>query len=317
MSRRLLVAIVVAVVAVVAPSGSTASADEPAWASGVSDARKQRARTLLDAGNALFVDNNYAEALATYRDALVAWDHPAIRFNVVRCLILLERPLEAWDNLELALRYGAEPLEPAVYEEAVSFRKQLAKQIGRIEITCEQVGVKLVLDGAPLATCPAREARRLLPGPHAVVGSLAGYLTKSLEVIVVGGDRATAEISLVRLSDAARVTRRWPTWIPWVVAGTGAGVAALGGLVEIKAHSDENLYERSVARDCSTMACPVDPIVARLHDSAVSENRLGIAAMSIGLAALATGSVMLYLNRAHLDYDVSASSAMVRLRVAM
>jgi hypothetical protein len=295
----------------------SARADEPTWARGVSEDRKQHAHALLDAGNALFVDNNYAEALAKYREALAVWDHPAIRFNIVRCLILLERTIEAWDNLELALRYGAEPLEPTVFEEALAFRKLLAKQIGQLEVTCEQPGIKLVLDGAPLGTCPAHEARRLLPGPHAIVGSLAGYLTKSLEVVVVGGGRATAEISLVRLSDAARVTHRWPIWIPWLVAGAGAAVAGIGGLVEVKARSDQDLYQRSVARDCSMMACTPDPLVAGLHDSAVSENRLGIVAASLGLAAVVTGGVMLYLNRAHLDYDISAGAAIVRLRIAM
>jgi hypothetical protein len=300
-SGRLLVAIV----AVVTLAG-VARADDPKWSQGVSDERKQHAKALLDAGNALFVDNNYPDALAKYKEAIASWDHPAIRFNIVRCLVQLERPIEAWDNLVLALQFGAEPLEPNVYKEALGYRKLLANQIGELEVTCDQPGAKLVVDSTALATCPAREVRRVLPGPHVIVGSLAGYLTASQTVVVVGGSHEVARISLVRLSDAARVTHRWPSWIPWLLTASGAAIAGVGGLVEIKARSDQNLYERSVARDCTMTACTPDAVVAGLHDSAISENRLGIATISLGLAAVVAGGVMVYLNRGHLDYDAAS-----------
>ncbi len=92
------------------------------WADGVTDAQKAAARTRLDAGNARFLDKKYGEALEQYRQAVAIWDHPAIRFNMVRCLIQLERPVDAYDNLVLALTYGAAPLEEAVYLEARSTR---------------------------------------------------------------------------------------------------------------------------------------------------------------------------------------------------
>ena len=309
MPGRLLVAIVALLI-----SHASARADD--WSTGVSEDRKAHAHELLEAGNALFVDNNYADALAKYREAIAVWDHPAIRFNIVRCLVQLERPIEAWDNLEAALRYGAGALEPAVYEEALAFKRLLAHQIGHIEIRCTQPGAKIVLDGDTLGTCPAVETRRVLPGTHVVVGSLAGYLTRSQDVVVVGGGDAHADISLIRLSDAAHVTHRWPIWIPWVVAGAGAAVAGIGGLVELKARSDQDLYERTVTKQCSSMACD-DPALVGLHDSAVSENRFAIGMMSLGIAAVATGGVLLYMNRAQVDYDVSATGAIVRLRVAM
>src|SRR5689334_16489633 len=105
---------VVTAIAVAAPRA--ARADQP-WAVGVSAEHKAQAQTLLEAGNAQFLERKYPEALATYQQALAIWDHPAIRFNVVRCLIQLGRPVEAYDNLEIALRYGEAPLESSVYEE--------------------------------------------------------------------------------------------------------------------------------------------------------------------------------------------------------
>ncbi|MDB4956155.1 MAG: hypothetical protein JWO36_3724, partial [Myxococcales bacterium] len=100
--------------------------DVPPWAAGVSDAHKKSAKTLLDSGNVLFLGHDYVAALEQYKQAVAAWDHPAIRFNIVRCLIQLDRSLDAFDNLQLALKYGAAPLEAAVYNEALAYQKLLA-----------------------------------------------------------------------------------------------------------------------------------------------------------------------------------------------
>ncbi len=66
---------------------SVARADDQPWAAGVTDQQKAEAKTHLDEGNALFLKKSYKEALEAYRLAIKSWDHPAIRFNIVRCLI--------------------------------------------------------------------------------------------------------------------------------------------------------------------------------------------------------------------------------------
>ena len=163
-----------------------ASADDAPWTTGVTAEQKETARYLLDAGNTLFLAHDYAAALDKYRQALAVWDHPAIRFNVVRCLIQLDRTVEAADNLKLALKYGAAPLEEAVYNEALAYEKLLANQIGDLDVSCSQAGAVVTLDGQPLLTCPGTQTRRVAPGRHQLVGSQEGFLTKSTEV---DGDR--------------------------------------------------------------------------------------------------------------------------------
>src|SRR3954465_1572782 len=106
------------------------------WAQGVTDEQKAQAKELLDAGNALLLDKKYVEALDKYTAAVAVWDHPAIRFNMVRCLIQLGRNLEAYDNLQLALKYDAAPLEKTVYDEALAYQKLLETQIGDIKVSC-------------------------------------------------------------------------------------------------------------------------------------------------------------------------------------
>jgi len=274
-----------------------ARADTPPWAVGVSDAQKAKAQQLLDAGNQQFLDKSYAAALDNYKAAIAVWDHPAIRFNIVRCLIQLDRPVEAAENLELALKYGAAPLEEAVYAEALAYKKLLAAQIADLDIKCEQDGVHLTLDGQPLATCPAHEQRRVSPGSHQIVGAKDGFVPRTVEIVVLGGKRQDVAIALVPLSQATHVVHRWQTWIPWAVFGGGLAVAGVGGLVELKASSDMAAYDRTVTHDCAITGCAPGTIDHTLEHTATLENRIAIGVMTVGLAAAATGAAMLYMNR--------------------
>ena len=118
----------------------------------MSATKKADAKALLAAGKALFLEHKYAEPLESYKQAIAEWDHPAIRFNIVRCLIQLDRAVEASENLDAALKYGATPLEDTVYAEAIAYQKLLANQTGELEVSCEQ-------RGAVIAS--ARNPRRL------------------------------------------------------------------------------------------------------------------------------------------------------------
>lgn len=295
-----LVAFVVAFVVGLA----AAYADPTPWSAGVTEAQKAQAKVALDEGNALFLDKKYGEALARYQTAIASWDHPAIRFNVVRCLIQLDRPVEASDNLKLALKYGAAPLEEAVYTEALSYEKLLANQIGELAITCTQPGVKLTLDGQPLATCPAKEQRRVTPGSHQLVGVKDGFLTRTLELVIVGGKAQAVSISLDPASKAARIEHRWPTWVPWVVFGGGFAVAGIGGVLNLSAAGDMDSYDLIVQQQCAERACTEEELAPfrSLEEDAELKSKVAIGVMIAGAGTIATGAVLLYLNRGRTVY---------------
>src|SRR5687768_16838564 len=114
--RRVLALLTTASLMMVAPPAR--ADDETPWSQGVTAAQRETAQRLLEEGNDLFVENKHREALAKYEEAVASWDHPAIRFNMVRALIALDRPLEAYESVLKALAHGAAPLEPEVYTEA-------------------------------------------------------------------------------------------------------------------------------------------------------------------------------------------------------
>jgi PEGA domain len=270
------------------------------WSVGVTAAQKDAAHALLDAGNALFLQRDYAGALEQYRKAVAQWDHPAIRFNIVRCLIQLDRSVEAADNLKLALEYGAAPLEDAVYSEALAYQKLLAKQIADVAVSCAQAGVSVSLDGQPLLACPGTQTRRVAPGRHQLVGSKDGFLTKTSDVVIAGGETQTVSVELVPLS-AATISHRWAEWKPWVVLGSGLVVLGVGGLVEYQSSQDMAEFDREIAVACAGTGCgpgrPIPPSVASEQTRAKRENDIAIGVMSLGVAAAAAGGVLLYMNR--------------------
>jgi hypothetical protein len=87
------------------------------------------------------------------------------------------------------------------------------------------------------------------------------------------------------------------------VFGAGFAVAGLGGVFELNAASYRDAYDRAVARTCEPVACPrgtsIDP-----HDLARESlyNWIALGVISAGIATIATGAAMLYVNRGRTIY---------------
>jgi hypothetical protein len=310
----------IALAAALLAGAGAARADEP-WAIGVTDEQKRQAQALLDEGNTRFLDGHYPDALAIYRRALAIWDHPAIRFNIVRCLIQLERPVEAYDELEQALRFGHRPLAEAVYQEALGYQKLLAGQIAELEVRCRQPDVAVTIDGQHVLTCPGQARRRFAPGTHQVVARRAGYLTLTRDVIVLPAAPQQVDVTLVSMAAASVTVRRWAWWKPWAVVGGGAAVALIGGLVEWRASADYDEYDRVIAVECGQVGCDQEPAAAaELRARARLEDRIGVATLAVGGVGLAVGAALAVLNRGRIELPsveimpaAGGASAVVRL----
>jgi hypothetical protein len=282
------------------------------WSQGVSEKQKADAKVALDEGNRLYLATEYKTAAEKYELALKSWNHPAIRFNYVRSLVQLGRNAEAGDNLQQALQYGKEPFTDEVYQEVLSYQKLLANQFGEIEVGCKQDGAKLTFDGKPfIEKCPGKQKARVAPGKHAVVATADGFMTKEMPVIVIGGAQQNVDVELVPLDKAAKVVHRWPTWIPWVVFGSGLAVAGFGVLLEVDARGQMSDYDQQVAIQCATMGCDLrNPMPGSIEESLVnqregaeSRDRLAVGVIAVGAVGAAIGGVMLFMNRGRTVYE--------------
>lgn len=309
-----------------APVERPAEKLEP-WRVGVSPENVAAANALLATATEQFVQRQYLEALETYRKALALWDHPALHFDVARCLVELDRPIEAAEHLERALAYGKNPLGDHLYADALEYQKLLAMQIGEVVVKCAVRGVEVAVDGRAVASCPAEQFIRLAPGEHFVVGTKQGYLTETKKVSVFGGKRAVVTIAPVPLDQAGEEVRRWPLIVPWTVVGGGVVLGGIGGLLRWQATNDMASYDTAIRQGCRGTGCSLAPALPAcaalpggcgvssmsavnesLRHRAIQENRFAIGVGAIGIAALITGGVLLYLDRAERIYPIVDSA---------
>lgn len=301
MTRRLMM-IAVAVL-LLAPDAARGQ-DRP-WAAGVSDEQQQQALRLLEEGNRQFELAQRAMALATYRRALAVWDHPAIRYNIAVALIDQDQPLEAYENLELALRYGPEALLEDQHAQGLTYRKLLLGQLAQLRVVCGEPGARVLLDGRELLVGPGEVMRVLLPGEHSLVATKTDYLTTTRTVNLVAGRVETANLALVAAPRVVETRRRWAAWKPWAVVGAGAAVALADVPLRLVAASTMDDYERAFTAACPQGCVEAEiPSAARdLRSRARLQSGVAIALFAAGGATLAGGVVWMIANESRPVHD--------------
>jgi len=207
-----------------APPPPTPAVEKP-WAKGVTPAKRTEALSWFREGNEFFEQSKYGQALVKYQEAIQHWDHPSIQFNLTVCLVHLDRPLEAAQTLERALRFGQGSLSAKLYQEALTYQRLLQGQLARLEVVCSAPGAQVSLDGKPFFSGPGSRKATLLPGDHQVVVSKAGFLTITRSLILFSGRDHRVELKLVPLGTGGRVMKKrwrrpprsspaapWPRW---------------------------------------------------------------------------------------------------------
>ncbi len=293
------------IVAALSAISVPAAADDKPWAAGVSAEHQQAALALYNEGNKAFEQAEYKNALETYARALVLWDHPQIRYNVAVCLINLDRPVEAYDNLERAMRFGEAPLGPDLWKQGQSYEKLLAGRIAEIQVEA-QPGAAVSLDGKPLAG----PQQRVLTGDHQIVVEKPHYQTETRTIRLNAGDHITIKIELQPIAVARTLRRRWARWVPWTVLGAGAAVGVVGVPVLVAAGSSFDRYDAAVTADCPHGCLAGDPASAHIADlksHAEFQNTAAISLFAVGGAIAATGFVMVIANQPHLVTPVVGS----------
>lgn len=285
-------------------AGAGGSADKP-WAAGVSEAEQTLALSIYKEGNAEFEESRYAQALTKYREAVKHWDHPAIRFNMAVSLVNLDQPLEAYDALEHALKYGDAPLGADAYAQGLTYKKLLEGQLTHLRVTSDIPGAEVSLDGKPLLSGPGDVTQLLTPGAHQLVASKAGFLTETTPLVLLPGKETSHAVKLLPLKVSTKLVRRWKASTPWLVVGLGAGLVAVGGVAEYLAHQEYATYDQLVAAQCPNGCGPmmpdgmtaVAPSTQSHKTTGLVENVAGVSLLAVGGSVAIAGLVGVYLNQ--------------------
>jgi tetratricopeptide (TPR) repeat protein len=287
----------VVIIALILGSHAAVADDKP-WEAGVPAAKQDAALALYKEGNAFFAQDQFKEALEKYVQALQIWDHPAIRYNAAVCNINLDRPLDAYEDLEAALRYGEPPLGADLYKQGLSYQKLLAGRIADVTIAPKQAA-KVTLDGHPLPTGTVN--RHVLIGDHQVVAEKPGYQTETKPVHVNAGDHVTIVIEMHAI-DRRVLERRYPRWVPWAVVSAGGAIALAGVPLLLGASSAYNRYDAGISASCPS-GCPPAPLPSQVASDRSHGNllrTLGYSAFGVGGALVASGVALIVLNQPRL-----------------
>lgn len=293
-----------------------AHADDRPWAAGVPEAEQTAALALYQAGNDEFVQQHYTEAMAKYREALKHWDHPGVQFNLAVCLIQLDQPVEAFEHLERALRFGEAALGADKLKQGEDYRKQLLASLARIDVTCTTPNAQVTLDGQQLAACPT--TRMVAPGQHQLVGRREGYSNSVRDITTTAG--ATTPIA-IELEPLAGPTKPPPHEIehhdtvePQPASHLGFYVMGAGGAVAVTAIAFDFLSVQP-ARDKLTES-------SSAYDTGLSSfktrRNIDIAMFVTGGVAIAAGAYLQFGRRDHgavVTPVATTTSAMVSLNV--
>lgn len=279
------------------------------WAVGISEGEQALALEMYVAGNAEFAESRFAQALAKYRNAITHWDHPAIRFNMVVCLINLGQPIEAREQLEKSLAFGVPPLGAEAHAQAITYGKLLDAQLTRLTVSCPEPGAQVTLDGKPLLTGPGSAARYLLPGEHQVVATKPGMQASLRAVTLTAGTPAAIELrpSMGRTA-RSQMVRRWATWKPWTVLGSSGAILGLGALAYFAASRDFADYDRAVSARCP-MGCGAMMLaeygLVDKKQRAEREQVIAITLFIVGGGAAVAGIVGILLNQPRMKLEAS------------
>ena len=269
------------------------------WAEGVSAEQQEAARVLFEEGNALLRESLFPQAVKKYREALEHWDHPGIHFNLSLALLNLDQPIAVYRSLEKAMAYGEGPLDKEKLERAQRYHELVSKQIGTVEITCDEPQAKVTLDGRPVLTGPGTYKNLVVVGEHQIVATKSGYINKTIDFVIDPAEQEQVQISLISIADMTVSKRRWPQWMPWAVVGTGAAVLAVGGALHGQSSSSFASFDEDFDTRCMNGGCNDNeiPDLKDKLDSAERQQQIAVASYVVGGAALVGGLVLVFVNR--------------------
>jgi hypothetical protein len=271
------------------------SAGHRPWQVGVSAEQRARAEQEFLAGNSRFEQSDYAGAAVHYRAALATWQHPSIQFNLAVCLINLDKPVEAYDQLQGSLRFGRDGLRDH-FDEANNYARLLLGRISTLEIAIPP-GAQVTLDGAPVVgeAGAARVTLRLAPGRHSLVARKAEFELWSKDLVLVPGETAREVIEL--RAPRTRTVRRWSTRLPWWTLAGGALLAGVGA-ASFRYGSERHEDVIAQSRACAEfVGCSNAAELRRREDRALRYRNAGLAGLAVGATAVVTGVVLLVLNQ--------------------
>jgi hypothetical protein len=259
------------------------------------------------AGQRLFLEKRYEEALPLFEESFRLQRSPNSRLYIARCLAELGELLSAYETYREVVVLVSEVDQPAHYaatqmaasEERAALRQRLASI--RVTLSEPVAGLRLVIGGREVPQHETSEEHLADPGELTIETSAPGYRPASYTLLARGGQVADVFVMLARASATpyvpppqAPVVREVLVDHPgddwaWLSAGVGLAGIATWGAFGIQA---ERRYQR-ILPACRAGECPLDQVETGRRETLISNIGLGV-----GMAGLAGAGALWLWSRA-------------------
>jgi hypothetical protein len=164
-------------------------------ASGQTDADKKQAQALQVAGVRLMDHGDNRGALEKFEAAFRLFPSPKILFNMGRARNELGQADEAVNDFERFLD-EAPYAQKESRDEAERLIKALRPQLSYLDLTTDDVGSRIAVDGREIGTAPLARPLAVTPGPHEVHFDKAGMVAETRSVAPVAGQKLRVFVKL-------------------------------------------------------------------------------------------------------------------------
>lgn len=300
---------------------------------------KKAAQARYNEGAGLFARARYDEALESFKASYAVVASPNSQLMIARCLIELDKPLEAYvelERVEAAATQAAagDPRYAETADKAKTLRGELRAKLAVVRLSVvggadvASAGM-ITIDGVEVPAASWQEPRVVAPGQHQITGSYYGEVRFRASETLAAGDDKEIVIDL-RAADAAPppLPPAGPTpvprqesddisLIPFAATAGGVGVAglilfAITGTMNATTYSDLEAL-------CPEGRCPDSEgvsIEARKSEGRTQQTLANVG-LVIGLAGLTIGGALLTIELMSDDDEGGAAASEPRAWVGV
>jgi len=198
----------------------------------------------------------YEEALDVYNEAHEAFDSPKIYFPIARAEQRLGRNMDAMRHYQAMLKESENP-KPELVAEVDKAVSEVRKKLVALDLTVEQTGAVVSVDGVDIGLTPLDGPYYMTPGEHKYSVTLDGHSPAEESFYLEPGKVATRRIHLdvmrvtvekkVKKSKAAKFKNTVPSTVsakPLTLSFGAAGAMLIGaGFTGIAAKARYDRYQ--------------------------------------------------------------------------
>lgn len=281
----------------------------------------------FDAAQKLFDHGSYAEALEIFQGVYADTKSPNAHLMMARCLMALDRLVEAYDELTATMREAASRAEKeAKYaparDAAAAQMALLEPKVGKLVITVADPSARVMLNDVQLGEDRLGQTIAVMPGPNTLVAERPdGTRVRSEQIVGAGETKkiglsfpATTSAELAKAPPTPPPPAEEPHGAPLRTAGfvvTGIGVAGLAtfGVAELLANGKYS----SLQATCKESRCPDSPATRDLIASGRTMDLVANIGLIAGITGIVGGGAMILLGwppgKANVGFSASPQGA--------